>query len=131
MARVLLGIFGVAHLAFGIAGLVLPQSFYAALPPWPPLHVGQIQIAGVFDLSLAILFLGGAWDPRRFLPIVAPTGAVAELGHAGVRIGHIIAGNDPPADVLPPVCMLAFGVYLLFLAVVEIRPRTPWNAPRG
>jgi len=117
MPRFLLAFFGIAHLAFGIAGLVFPRWFYAAVPPWPPLHLGQIQIAGVFDLSLAVLFLGGALDPRRYLPVVAPAGAVAELGHAGVRIGHIIAGDNPPADWLGPSGMLAFGAYLLILTI--------------
>jgi len=105
--------FGIAHLLFGIAGVVFPTWFYGAVPPWPPLHVGQIQIAGVFDLSLAALFLGAAGDPARYLPVAAPAGAVAELGHAIVRIGHIVVGDNPPADLLAPSCMLAFGVYLL------------------
>jgi hypothetical protein len=117
MPRLLLGFFGIAHLAFGIAGLMFPRWFYAALPPWPPLHIGQLQIAGVFDVSLAILFLGGARDPRRYLPVVAPTGAAAELGHAAVRIGHIVAGDNSPADFVGPSAMLAFGVYLIVLTI--------------
>src|SRR5262249_30933666 len=98
---------------FGVAGVFFPRWFYGAVPPWPPLHVGQIQIAGVFDLSLAAMFLGAGRDPARYLPVVAPAGAVAELGHAIVRIGHIAVGDNPPADLLAPSCMLAFGVYLL------------------
>jgi hypothetical protein len=37
---------------------------------------------------------------------------VAECGHAVVRIGHVIAGDNRPADLLAPGCMLAFGLYL-------------------
>lgn len=121
--RLLLGLFGVAHLAFGIAGVGFPNWFYGAVPPWPPLHVGQIQIAGVFDLSLAVLFLGAAVDPRRYLPVAGLAGTVAELGHAAVRIGHVAAGDNPPADLLAPLCMLTFGVYLLLLTARRDRVR--------
>ncbi len=58
----LLSFFGVAHFAFGVAGIAFPRWFYATVPPWPPLHVGQIQIAGVFDLAMAVLF---ASSPKR------------------------------------------------------------------
>jgi hypothetical protein len=121
MVRLLLGFFGIMHLAFGIAGLLFPQWFFAAVPPWPPLHVGQIQIAGVFDLSLAALFLGALRDPERYLPVVAPAGAVAEIGHAAVRIGHVAAGDNPRDDLLAPAFMLAFGMYLLVLAIRHFR----------
>lgn len=117
MIRSLLMIFGIAHLVFGIAGVAFPRWFFGAVPPWPPLHVGQIQIAGVFDLALAAVFLGAATDPTRYLPLVIPAGVIAECGHALVRIGHVIAGDNPPADLLAPACMLAFGLYLLALGV--------------
>ena len=66
--NILLRFSGVVHLAFGVAGTVFPRWFYATVPPWPPLHVGQIQIAGVFDLALAVLFLAAATDLDRYLP---------------------------------------------------------------
>jgi hypothetical protein len=115
MIRWLLWLFGAAHLLFGVAGLVVPRWFFAAVPPWPPLHVGQIQIAAIFDLSLAALFLGAATNTRRYLPVVIPAGAVAECGHALVRIGHVVAGDNPRADLVAPSLMLAFGLYLLAL----------------
>ncbi len=118
--RVLLWCFGVAHLAFGVAGVAFPTWFYQHVPPWPPLHIGQIQIAGVFDLALAALFLGAATNVLRYLPLVIPVGVVAECGHALVRIGHVIAGDNPPDDLLAPAFMLAFG---LVLAAVGIRAR--------
>jgi hypothetical protein len=117
MTRLLLWFFGVAHLLFGIAGLVFPRWFYGAVPPWPPLHVGQIQIAGVFDLALAALFLGAAANPPRYLPVVVPAGVVAECGHGLVRIGHVVAGDNPPDDLVAPSVMLAFGLYLLAVGV--------------
>jgi hypothetical protein len=117
MICLLLVIFGVAHLLFGIAGLAFPRWFFGAVPPWPPLHVGQIQIAGIFDLALAAIFLTGASDPQRYLPVVIPAGVIAECGHAAVRIGHVVAGDNPPADLVAPGFMLAFGLYLLALAV--------------
>lgn len=123
MIRPLLVIFGIAHLLFGIAGVAFPRWFFGAVPPWPPLHVGQIQIAGVFDLALAVLFLGGATDPKRYLPVVIPVGVVADGGHALVRIGHVIAGDNPAADLLAPGFMLAFGLYLLALGVRLVSSR--------
>jgi hypothetical protein len=117
MTRLLLWLFGVAHLGFGIAGLAFPRWFFAAVPPWPPLHVGQIQIAGIFDLTLAALFLGAALDPVRYLPVVVPAGVVAECGHALVRIGHVVAGDNPPADLVAPGAMLTFGLYLFAVGV--------------
>ena len=102
-----------AHLLFGLAGVAAPRWFYSNVPPWPPLHIGQIQIAGVFDLSLAVLFFGGARNVDRYLPVVVSVGAVAELGHALVRIGHVIAGDNPPADLAAPALMLVSGLVLL------------------
>jgi hypothetical protein len=116
--KTLLWLFGVAHLLFGVAGVAAPGWFYSAVPPWPPLHVGQIQIAGVFDLVLAALFLVGAMNVERYLPVVVVAGSLAECGHALVRIGHVLAGDNPRADLLAPAFMLSFG---LFLAVVGIR----------
>jgi hypothetical protein len=116
----LLWFFGLAHLAFGIAGLAFARRFFAAVPPWPPLHVGQIQIAGIFDLAMAVLFLGALTDLDRYLPLVIPVGVVAEVGHACVRIGHVIAGDNPPDDLLAPSVMLAFG---LSLAVIGLKRR--------
>src|SRR6266566_8973360 len=60
--RLLFAVCGVAHLAFGTAGVVFPRWFFGVLPPWPPLHVGQIQIAGIFDLAMATAFLIAATD---------------------------------------------------------------------
>ena len=111
--------FGIAHLAFGVAGTAFPRWFYDALPPWPPLHVGQIQIAGIFDLALGVLFLVAATDINRYLPIVVPVGAIAECGHALVRIGHVVAGDDPINDLLAPIIMLLFGFALLRIGVAN------------
>jgi hypothetical protein len=117
---VLLWCFGLAHFAFGIAGLVFPTWFYQHVPLWPPLHVGQIQIAGVFDLALAALFLGAATNVDRYRSLVIPVGVVAECGHALVRIGHVIAGDNPVDDLLAPAFMLVFG---LVLAGIGIRSK--------
>ena len=110
--RLLFVVWGVAHLAFGIAGAAFPRWFFGAVPPWPPLHVGQIQIAGIFDLAMATAFLIAATDVARYAPLMIAAGVVAELGHALVRIGHIVVGDDPPADLGPPLLMLAFGAIL-------------------
>jgi len=122
--RGLFWFFGLAHLLFGIAGLAFPRWFYEAVPPWPPLHTGQIQIAGIFDLALASLFLCAATDIERYLPLVVPVGAVAEIGHALVRIGHVVAGDNPSADLLVPSFMLLFG-FILVAAGVAGRRRPP------
>jgi uncharacterized membrane protein len=119
--KTLLWFFGVAHVAFGVAGTVFPRWFYATVPPWPPLHVGQIQIAGVFDLALAILFFAAATDLDRYLPIVIPVGVVAECGHALVRIGHVMAGDNPRDDLLAPTFMLLFGIVLLGVGLAARR----------
>jgi len=116
-ARVLLVLFAVAHLLFGMAGVAFPTRFYATVPPWPPLHVGQIQIAGVFDLALAVLFFVGTRDFDRYLPVVIPVAVVAECGHALVRIGHVIAGDNSPADLVAPAFMLSFGLGLLVVGL--------------
>src|SRR5713101_1581937 len=115
--RVLIWLFGAAHLLFGVAGVAFPRWFFEAVPPWPPLHVGQIQIAGVFDLALATLFLGATTDLERYAPLVLWVGGVADLGHALVRIGHVVAGDNPPDDLLAPSFMLLFGLILFALAV--------------
>jgi hypothetical protein len=127
MLRLLLCLFGLAHLLFGVAGVAGPRWFFDALPAWPPLHVGQIQIAGVFDLTLAALFLAAVTDVRRYLPVVVPAGAVAECGHALVRMGHVMVGDDPPADLVAPSFMLAFGVYLLAVGVLLWLRPTAWG----
>lgn len=111
--RALIWLFGAAHLLFGVAGVAFPRWLFESVPPWPPLHVGQIQIAGVFDLALATLFLGATRDFDRYGPLVVAVGVVAECGHALVRLGHISAGDDPLADLVPPTLMLLFGLILL------------------
>lgn len=110
--------FGFAHLLFGAWGLGFPHAFFAAVPPWPPFHAGQIQIAGIFDLSLAALYLGGAYDFDRYLPMVVVVGIVGEGGHAAVRLGHVLLGDNPKADTLLPMVMMSFAVVL---AVVGLR----------
>jgi hypothetical protein len=126
--------FGFAHLAFGIAGVAFPRWFFGAVPPWPPLHVGQIQIAGVFDLALAVMFLMAARDVDRYAPLVVPVGAVAEVGHACVRIGHVIAGDNPPDDLAAPGVMLLFGAALVVIGVrayTASRQRRPERRPEA
>ena len=104
---------GLAHLAIGAAGVAFPRWFFSAAPPWPPLHVGQIQIGGVFDLAMAVLFLGAARELERYLPLVVLVGVVAEWGHASVRIGHVLAGDNPSADLLLPSLMVVLGGILV------------------
>jgi hypothetical protein len=103
---------GLGHLVVGIAGAACPRWFFDAVPPWPPLHVGQIQIAGVFDLSMATAFLVAATDVQRYAGLVILVGVVGEGGHALVRIGHVIAGDNPPADLVLPSVMVAVAVIL-------------------
>jgi len=112
---------GSAHTAFGVMGLALPRWFYGAVPPWPPLHVGQIQIAGIFDLSLGALFLFAARDVARYAPLAAMVGVIAEWGHAGVRIGHVIAGDNPSADLFLPSVMLLMGAAFVVIALTQGR----------
>lgn len=123
--RGLIWFFGAMHLLFGVAGLAFPRWFFRSVPPWPPLHVGQIQIGGVFDLALAVLFLGATRDFDRYGPLVVAVGAVAECGHGLVRLGHILAGDDPMADLVPPVAMLLFGLVLLAIGVRSTLFSTP------
>jgi hypothetical protein len=104
---------GLIHLAIGFAGLAFPRWFFHAAPPWPPIHVGQIQIAGVFDLALAALFLGAARDLERYFPLAVLVGVVAETGHALVRIGHIVGGSNPASDLVLPLLMLSFAAILV------------------
>lgn len=110
--RVLFLLGGVIHLAMGLFGTLFPRRFFHVAPPWPPLHIGQIQIAGVFDLAMATIFLFAAADVARFGPIAILSGVVAELGHSTVRIGHILAGDNPRSDLFLPVVMLLFGMLL-------------------
>ena len=113
---------GLVHLAIGFAGLAFPRWFFHAAPPWPPMHVGQIQIAGVFDPALAALFLGASRDLERYLALAVLVGVVAELGHALVRIGHIVAGSNPLSDLILPLLMLSFAVILV---LAGLRRRSP------
>jgi hypothetical protein len=46
------------------------------------------------------------------LPVVVSVGVVAELGHALVRIGHVVAGDNLPDDLIAPTFMLLFGFFL-------------------
>jgi hypothetical protein len=114
---------GLIHLSIGFAGLAFPRWFFHATPPWPPMHVGQIQIAGVFDLALCALFLGAARDLERYLPLAVLVGVVAELGHALVRIGHIVAGSNPASDLVLPLLMLAFALILVVASSLQLTPR--------
>ena len=110
--RIFFVLWGLGHLIVGVAGTAFPRWFFAAVPPWPPLHVGQVQIAGIFDLSMATAFLGAATDVHRYAGLLIPVGVVAEGGHALVRIGHVLAGDNPPADLVLPSLMAAVAVVL-------------------
>ncbi len=125
LLRVLFGLAGVVHFSIGVAGLALPRWFFGVAPPWPPLHVGQTQIAGVFDLSMAVLFFGAAQDPKRYLPLAVLVGVVAEWGHALVRVGHILRGTNPVADLFLPILMLSFGAVLVALGTQRVLARRP------
>jgi hypothetical protein len=118
--RMLFVVAGLAHLAFGVVGAAVPRWFFATVPPWPPLHAGQIQIAGVFDLTLAALFLVAAGDVDRYAPLVIPVGAVAEWGNALVRLGHIALGDNSPADWPPSAGMLLIGAALVTAGVQRV-----------
>ncbi len=115
--RILFGLAGAGHLIFGIVGLAFPRWFFSTVPPWPPLHVGQIQIGGVFDLAMAAVYIGGARDVHRYGPLVIMVGIVAEWSHALVRIGHIIIGDNPIADLFLPGLMLILGAILLIVGL--------------
>lgn len=117
MLHSLLLVAGFLHLVIGLAGVGFPRWFFELAPLWPPMHVGQIQIAGVFDLALAVLFLGTARNLERYLPLAVAVGVVAEWGHGLVRIGHILAGSNPSSDMFLPVLMLVFGGILGFAGV--------------
>jgi len=67
----------------------------------------------------------GATDFDRYLPIVVPVGAVAECGRALVRIGHVLAGDDPRDDLPTPIVMLLFGLVLLGRGGAAWRSRPP------
>src|SRR5262245_9337699 len=95
--RWLFVIAGMLHLAFGVAGVAAPRWFFANVLPWPPMHVGQIQIAGVFDLSLAGGFLIASIDVARYADVMLAVGLIAEWGHAAVRIAHMLVGDNPVA----------------------------------
>ena len=115
--RIFFLLWGAGHLIVGIAGAACPRWFFGAVPPWPPLHVGQIQIGGVFDLAMATAFLVPATDVRRYAALVIPVGVVAEGGHALVRIGHVIAGDNPIADLVLPSVMMAVAVILAIAGI--------------
>ena len=110
--RVFVALWGLGHLVFGIAGAAFPRWFFGSVPPWPPLHVGQLQIAGVFDLSMATAFLIATSDVQRYASLIIPVGVVAEAGHALVRIGHVIAGDNPRTDLVVPSLMVLVAVVL-------------------
>ena len=119
--RTLFGLWGLGHLVVGVLGTAWPRWFFAAVPPWPPLHVGQIQIGGIFDLAMATAFLIAATDVGRYANLMIPVGIVAEGGHALVRIGHVVAGDNPPADLVLPSLM---AVVAVVLAIGGIQRRT-------
>jgi hypothetical protein len=118
---ILFGLAGIAHLIPGVAGLIFPIWFFNAIPPWPPLHVGQIQIAGIFDLAMAVMYFVGAANPTRYAPLVVASGIVAECGHGAVRIGHIVAGDNSVSDLWLPSLMLGYGAILAALGVRHVR----------
>jgi uncharacterized membrane protein len=127
--RRLFVIAGILHLAFGVAGVLAPRWFFATVPPWPPLHVGQIQIAGIFDLSLATGFLVASHDVARYADVMLAVGVVAEWGHASVRIGHMLVGDNPTADWLGPAGMLVIGALLAIAGIGRRAAITRASAP--
>ena len=128
LLRLLFAVWGVAHLAYGVAGAAFPRWFFGAVPPWPPFHVGQIQIAGIFDLAMATAFLLAASDVIRYASLMIAVGIVAEWGHALVRIGHIVAGDNPPADLVAPLLMLTFGAVLAVAGAERLYRQRDTNA---
>ena len=123
VVTIVLWVAGVAHLVIGVAGLGFPTWFFETVPPWPPLHVGQIQIGAVFDLTMATVYLGATTDLDRYLPLVVPAGVVAEWGHASVRIGHVLIGDNPADDRALPALMLLLGAMLLAAGLRTRRAR--------
>jgi uncharacterized membrane protein len=121
-------LWGIGHLAIGLVGTAFPRWFFRSVPPWPPLHVGQIQIGGIFDLAMATAFLVGATDVARYASLVLPVGVVAEVGHALVRIGHVVAGDNPRDDLVLPSLMLLVGG---MLAAAGVRRRRRLSVPRN
>jgi len=117
MMRVLFVAGAIAHFAIGVCALAAPRWFFDTVPPWPPLHVGQIQIAAIFDLAMATLFSWAATNPPRFGAIAIAVGVVAEWGHAAVRIGHVVRGDNPTTDLFLPLVMLVFGAILLTVGI--------------
>jgi hypothetical protein len=115
---------GCGHLIFGIAGTAFPRWFFTAAPPWPPLHVGQIQIAGVFDLALATGFLVAASDVEAYANLMLAVGLVADWGHAAVRLAHMVLGDNPRADWPGPVAMLLIGAVCLIAGLPRWAPRS-------
>ena len=115
--RTLFALCGLGHLIVGILGTAWPRWFFAAAPPWPPLHIGQIQIGGIFDLAMATAFLIAGTDVQRYAGLMTPVGVVAEGGHALVRIGHVIAGDNPPADLFLPSLMATVAIVLAIAGV--------------
>jgi hypothetical protein len=128
LLRGLFVVWGLGHFAIGVIGTAFPRWFYRNVPPWPPLHVGQIQIAGIFDLAMATLFLVGAADVYRYASLVVPVGVVAEVGHALVRIGHVVAGDNPREDLVLPSLMLLVGA---ILTTAGVRRHTRVSDPRN
>ena len=66
---------------------------------------------------MAVLFFGAAKAPERYFPLAVAVGVVAEWGHAFVRIGHILRGSNPVADLFLPILMVLFGAILIALSM--------------
>jgi hypothetical protein len=58
-------------------------------------------------------------------------GGVAEWGHALVRIGHILRGSNPVADLFLPILMLSFGALLIALGTHRVLARRLTRANKG
>lgn len=100
--RILFLLWAAAHFVFEIAGLAFPRWFFATVPPWPPLHVGQIQIAGVFDLSMAAAFLIAATDVPRYGALMIVVGVVAEWGMPSFGSGTSLRETTQRAATTAP-----------------------------
>jgi hypothetical protein len=116
LLRAVFVVWGAGHLVFGFMALLWPRWFFAAVPPWPPFHAGQIQIAAIFDLTLGTACVVGATDVARFAPLAILVGVVGEVGHAVVRIGHVMAGDNPRDDLALPSLMLGVALFLVAAA---------------